>query len=73
MSARIQSQINAILDACSPSCAVRREFLLRWRTVGLTQAYSSWSTRNDLLNRQYIPQLESLIEQARQEGQELLR
>jgi hypothetical protein len=68
MSARIESQINAIIDACSPSCAVRRGFMLRWRTDGLTQAYSSWRNRSDLLNLQYIPELEKWIKLAQEEG-----
>lgn len=73
MSERIRSQINALVDACSPSCAVRRQFMLRWRTDGLTQTYSSWRERNDLLNLQYIPELEKWIKIAQEEGQELLR
>lgn len=68
MSERIRSQINAIVDACSPSCAVRREFMLRWHTDGLIQAYTSWRNRSDLLNLQYIPQLEQCIKLAQEEG-----
>lgn len=73
MSQRLYTQINAIVDACSPACRVRNEFMLAWRVNGITHAYRTWRDRTDLLNLQYIPQLEALIEQAKQEGMELLR
>lgn len=72
MSQRIYSQIVAIIDTCSPACAIKTAFKVAWRTNGITHAYATWRSRDDLLNLQYIPTLERLIDEAKQEGMERL-